>query len=173
MEKTGLRSCGCLLLKRQKGYLLLELLFSLLLGSAALLLLLRITSNTLGNMQRVREQLLLENARRHLVLQLEKTLSFETTQVKIKDNKISCISLTGNKKYLIYAEKQKLLQKTTTGAGSGVNPLSLEEVSVQDWQAKAVDSKQADISFKLCGSSQKLMVRQRVYCYNAEVIFDE
>lgn len=173
MEKIGLRSCGHLLLRRQKGYLLLELLFSLLLGSVALLLLLRLTSSTLANMQRVREQLLLENARRHLVMQLEKTLAFEATQVKITNNKISCISLAGNKKYLIYAEKQKLLQKTTTGAGSGVNPLSLEEVAVQEWQVEASGSKQADISFKLCGSSQQLVVRQRVYCYNAEVIFDE
>lgn len=173
MEKTGLRSCGCLALRRQKGYLLVELLFSLLLGSLALLLLVRLTSSTLVNIQRVREQLLLENARRHLVMQLEKTLAFEATQVKIKDNKISCLSLTGNKKYLIYAEKQKLLQKTTTGAGSGVNPLSLEEVGVQEWRVEALDGKQADISFKLCGASQKLLVRQRLYCYNAEVIFDE
>lgn len=83
------------------------------------------------------------------------------------------LSLRGSKKYLIYWDKQKLLQKTTTNTGSGVNPLSLEEVQVKEWQVQAVDSKRATLSFLLCSKSRSLRVKQQLYFYNAEVIGDE
>lgn len=173
MVKTSLHWCRQSRLKKQQGFLTLELLCSLLLGGVALLLLLRTTSSILAGMGRVREELLLENARRHITMQLEKTLAFDAAQVKISGNKISCVGLLGNKKYLIYWEKQKLLQKTTTGAGSGVNPLSLEEVQLKDWQVRAVGTKTAALSFVLCSQNSSLTVRQQLYCYNGEVFGDE
>ena len=136
-------------------------------------MLLQTTRGVLAGISKTREQLQLENARRHLTLQLEKTLGYDAVQITIKSNKISCVSLHGNKKYLIYWDKQKLLQRTTTNAGSGINPLSLEDIKLQSWNAKAVDAKQADISFVLCNKTTRLAVRQRIYCYNAEVISDE
>ena len=132
MAKISLHLYRQFWLSKQKGFLALELLCSLMLCSVALLVLLRTTSSTIAGMGRVRDALLLENARRNITMQLEKTLAFDAAQVKISGNKISCVGLLGSKKYLIYWEKQKLLQKTTTGAGSGVNPLSLEEVQLKD-----------------------------------------
>ena len=173
MEKINLRCLNRSRLRRQNGYLLLELLCSLFLGGVAIMVLLQTTGGALAGISRTREQLQLEEARRHLTLQLEKTLGYDAVQITIKSNKISCVSLHGNKKYLIYWEKQKLLQRTTTNAGSGVNPLSLEDIKLQSWQAEAVDSKQADISFVLCSKTKQLAVRQQIYCYNAEVIGDE
>ena len=153
--------------------MLLELLFSLLLVGVGLIVLLQTTRGVLAGISKTREQLQLENARRQLTLQLEKTLGYDAVQITIKSNKISCVSLHGNKKYLIYWDKQKLLQRTTTNAGSGVNPLSLEDIKLQSWKAEAADAKQADISFVLCNKTTQLAVRQRIYCYNAEVIGDE
>lgn len=173
MEKIGLRWWRRSRLRKQNGYLLLELLCSLFFGGAALLVLLRTMSGMLAGISQLREELLLESARRHLTTQLERTLALDTTQVTIRGNKISCISLRGSKKYLIYWEKQKLLLKTTTNTGSGVNPLSLEEVQVKDWQARAVDSKKAIISFSLNSKNKSLSVRQQLYLYNAEVMGDE
>lgn len=173
LAQTGLRFCRQSRRQKQRGYLALELLFSLLLGSTALIVLLGTLGSTLAGLSRMREELLLENARRHITLQLEKTVAFGSTQVVIKGNKISCVSLTGNKKLLIYQEKQKLLQKTTTGSGTGVNPLSLEDVQVRDWQAKARGEKQAAVTFRLCGQARELQVTQELYCYNGEVIGDE
>lgn len=135
--------------------------------------LLQTTGRAIAGSSRLREQLQLENARRHIMLQLEKTLGYDTIQVTIRGNKISCVSLHGNKKYLIYWEKQKLLQRTTTNAGSGVNPLSLEEIQMQSWLVEAIDSKQLVISFVLGNKTRQQAVRQRIYCYNAEVIGDE
>lgn len=173
MEKISLLCSRRSRLRRQSGYLLLELFFSLLLCGVALVALLKTTGGALAGISRTREQLQLEEARRHLTLQLEKTLGYDAVQITIKSNKISCVSLHGNKKYLIYWEKQKVLQKTTTNAGSGVNPLSLENIQLQSWKAEASGAKQADISFVLCNKTTQLPVRQRIYCYNAEVIGDE
>lgn len=173
MEKISLHCLRRSRLRRQNGYLLLELLFSLLLGSLALVALVQTTGGVLAGISRTHEQVQLENSRRHLTLQLEKILGYDAVQVTIKSNKISCVSLHGNKKYLIYWDKQKLLQKTTTNAGSGVNPLSLENIQLQSWKAEASGTKQADISFVLCNKTTQLPVRQRIYCYNAEVIGDE
>lgn len=169
MMATSLRLLRLLRSKKQSGYLLLELLCSLLLGSAAVLILLLATRGGVASLQRLHAQLLLENARRHITLQLEKTLAFDATKVTISGQKISCVSLQGNKKYLIYWEKQKLLQKTTTGAGSGVNPLSLEEVQVKDWQVEPLGARDAALSFTLASGAQSLAVRQRLHFYNVEV----
>ena len=136
-------------------------------------MLLRTTSGGVESLVRVREQLLLENARRHIMMQLEKTLTLDAVKIVIREQKINCLSLHGNKKYLIYCEKQKLLQKTTTGTGSGVNPLSLEEVQVKDWRAEALAGRDAVVSFTLSRGRQKLAVRQRLHCYNAEVVSDD
>lgn len=173
MVPISLRLCKHSRLRRQRGLLTLELLFSLLLGSVALLVLLRTTSSTLSGMSRIREELLLENARRHITMQLEKNIAFGATQVTVKGNKISSICLTGNKKQVVYQEKQKLLQRTTTAVGSGVNPLSLEEVQLRDWQAEALDNKRLALSFRLVRNARELQVRQTLYCYNAEVTGDE
>ena len=54
-----------------------------------------------------------------------------------------------------------------------MNPLSLEEVQVKDWQAEALTGREAVISFTLSRGRQKLAVRQRLHCYNAEVVSDE
>lgn len=137
------------------------------------MVLLQTTRGVLASISKTREQLQLENARRHLAMQLEKTLSYDAVQITIKSNKISCVSLHGNKKYLIYWEKQKLLQKTTTNVGSGVNPISLEDIQLRSWQVEAVDAKQIVISFLLGNKTTQLPVRQRIYCYNAEVSGDE
>lgn len=136
-------------------------------------MLLRTISGGVESLLRLREQLLLENARRHITLQLEKILTLDATKITIRNQKISCVSLHGNKKYLIYCEKQKLLQKTTTGTGSGVNPLSLEEVQVKSWRAEALTSRDAVVSFTLSRGKQKVAVRQRLHCYNVEVGSDE
>ena len=170
---TGLRLFGRLRLRKQRGYLLLEVLCSLLLAAAALLMLLRTTRGGVESLVRVREQLLLENARRHITLQLEKTLTLDAVKITIRGQKINCVSLHGNKRYLIYCEKQKLLQKTTTGTGSGVNPLSLEEVEVKNWRAEALTGKDAVVSFTLSRGRESAAVRQRLHCYNAEVVSDE
>ena len=136
-------------------------------------MLLRTTSGGVESLVRVREQLLLENARRHITLQLEKTLTLDVVKITIRGQKINCVSLHGNKSYLIYCEKQKVLQKTTTGTGSGVNPLSLEEVQVRDWRTEALTSKEAVVSFTLTGGRQQLAVRQVLHCYNAEVVSND
>ena len=68
---TGLRLSERLRLRKQSGYLLLEVLCSLLLAAAALLVLLRTNSGGVESLVRVREQLLLENASRHIIMQLE------------------------------------------------------------------------------------------------------
>ena len=170
---TGLRLSERSQLRKQSGYLLLEVLCSLQLAAAALLVLLRTTSGGVESLVRVREQLLLENARRHITWQLEKTLALDAVKITIQGQKIKCVSLLGNKSYLIYCEKQKLLQKTTTGTGSGVNPLSLEEVQVRDWRVEALTGRDAVVSFTLSRGRQKLAVRQRLHCYNAEVVSNE
>lgn len=137
------------------------------------MVLLQTLFSTVTGLGRIQEELLLENARRHLTTQLERTLSFDTTQVTIRGNKISCVSLRGNKKYLIYWEKQKLLMKTTTNTGSGVNPLSLEEVQVKEWQVQAVGRHKAVLNYLLCTKNKKLRISQQLHCYNAEVVGDE
>ena len=103
-------------------------------------------------------------------MQLEKTLGYEAVQLSVQGGgRISCKTLNGNKRLLLYCDKNVLYQKTTTGEGSGINPLSLEETKLTGWQVARVADDKLRVSFTLTSGRQSLAVTQLIICYNARV----
>ena len=72
---------------------------------------------------RLQDELQLQEARRHILAQLEKTVCYDAQSVRLQaDGKISCRMLEGCKQVTVYSDKQGVYQRTRTryGCESGV-----------------------------------------------------
>lgn len=166
MNRAYLTCCG-LKNHRQKGFILLELLLSFLAVGLLLLLLTTALQRTFSTFTQLEARLRLAQGRRHVLMQLEKTLGYDVVHFALEEgNKISCQTLNGNKRLLIYCDKNVLYQKTMTGDGSGINPLSLEETKMTDWCVVPVAADKLRISFTLTSAQHSLKVVQLICCYN-------
>lgn len=166
MNRAASTCCG-LRSRKQRGFILLELLLSFLAAGVLLLLLTTTLQRTFFTLTQLEAKLRLAQGRRHVLMQLEKTLAYDVVQFKLEDgHKINCQTLNGNKHLLIYCDKNVLYQKTTTGDGSGINPLSLEETKLTDWCVVPIAADKLRISFTLTSAQQSLKVVQLIYCYN-------
>lgn len=161
--------CGRHKSGKAAGYLLLDALLAVLAAAALLGFAVKATSDLGISLKTIQEQIRLQEARRHILAQLEKTLAYDATKIVLENNKINCVSLTGNKKLVIYNDKKALYQRTTTGEGTGVNPLSLEDVGVNNLQAAALDAHRLCLSFTLQVNERRRNVVQVIYCYNARI----
>lgn len=164
------RSLICCWQKNKQGFILLELLLALVLAGVLLLAVTSFLERSFTSLKVLEQGIRLQEGRRHILVQLEKTLGYDAMQFYIDAaEKLNCRTINGNKKLLLYCEKGVLYQKTTTGDGSGINPLSLEETKVSNWQVKPVSSKKLRLSFTLTSGQRSLDVVQFIDCQNARV----
>ncbi len=169
MNKQHL-TCGKHWQNKEDGYLLLETLLAFMVAAVLLGFVVQAVSSFSIGLQAADEQIKLQEARRHILAQLEKTLAYDATKISLTDgNKINVVGLTGNKKISIYNDKNALYQRTTTGEGAGVNPLSLENVKVHSFLVQALDERRLHICFTLSVHEREQKIEQVIYCYNARV----
>lgn len=156
---------------KQRGFMLVELLLALAATGMLLVLVTTSLQRSCGVISRLEDNIRLQEGRRHILQQLEKTLGYDVLQLAVLDNaRLSCKTLNGNKRLLIYCDKNVLYQKTTTGDGSGINPLSLEETKLVRWLVEPVAADRIRISFTLQSGQHQLEVKQLFCCYNARFL---
>ena len=69
---------------------------------------------------RLQDELQLQEARRHILAQLEKIVCYDAQSVRLQtDGKISCRMLEGCKQVTVYSDKQGIYQRTRTNKGHG------------------------------------------------------
>ena len=171
MARSGLRlSVRC---RRQRGYLLLELLLGLLLAVVLVTLVFKATGTVGRSFGRLQDELQLQEARRHILAQLEKIVCYDAQSVRLQtDGKISCRMLEGCKQVTVYSDKQGIYQRTRTNKGTGVNPVSLEEVGVFGWQVRRCSPQMLCVSFDLYRNGRSMRVTQYFICYSARITDD-
>ena len=105
--------------------------------------------------------------------QLEKTVCYDAQSVRLQaDGKISCSMLEGCKQVTVYSDKQGIYQRTRTNKGTGVNPVSLEEVGVFGWQVRRCSPQMLCVSFDLYRNGRSMRVTQYLICYSARITDD-
>ncbi len=155
---------------RQRGFILVDLLLALAVAGVLLTAVISCVERACASLAQLEDDIRLTEGRRHILTQLEKTLGYDVVQLTVsEDARLSCITITANKKLVIYCDKNVLYQKTTTGEGSGINPLSLEETKLTNWQVKPAAGNRLRVSFTLSSAKHKLDVVQFITCYNARV----
>lgn len=155
----------------ERGFALVELLLALAAAGVLLTLVTLSLQRSYVVINRLEDNIRLREGRRHILQQLEKTLGYDVLKLEVLDNtRLSCKTLNGNKRLVIYCDKNVLYQKTTTGEGSGINPLSLEETKLVSWLVEPVGAGRVRISFTLLSGKQQLEVKQLLCCYNARFL---
>ena len=160
----------------QKGFLLMEYVFSLAAGAVLAAFVCTGLGRTALSWQRLQEQLALQQAGGYMQSLLERHLGYNATAVRIKSTgELELDTIMGNKKLLLYCRNGGLYLQTTTGNGKGTNPLFIAGVEVSQWQAAKLSDNSLRISFTLAnaqGSGRQRHWEQIYRCYNGEV-FDE
>ena len=160
----------------QKGFLLMEYVFSLAAGAVLAALVCTGLGRTALSWQRLQEQLALQQAGGYMQSLLERHLGYNATAIRIKSTgALELDTIMGNKKLLLYCRNGGLYLQTTTGNGKGTNPLFIAGVEVSQWQAAKLNDNSLRISFTLAntqGSGRQRHWEQIYRCYNGEV-FDE
>ena len=160
----------------QKGFLLMEYVFSLAAGAVLAAFVCTGLGRTALSWQRLQEQLALQQAGGYMQSLLERHLGYNATAVRIKSTgELELDTIMGNKKLLLYCRNGGLYLQTTTGNGKGTNPLFIAGVEVSQWQAAKLSDNSLRISFTLAntqGSGRQRHWEQIYRCYNGDV-FDE
>ena len=164
----------------QRGFLLLEYVFSLAAGAVLAALVCTGLGRTALSWQRLQEQLVLQQAGGYMQSLLERQLGYNATAVRIQSTgDLELDTIMGNKKLLLYCRNGGLYLQTTTGNGKGTNPLFMAGMEVSQWQATKLSGNSLRISFTLTNAQGGLRSKgaqrqweQIYYCYNGEV-FDE
>ena len=105
---------------------------------------------------------------------LEKQLAYNATGITITASGSICLNtITGNKKLVIYYRNGGLYLQTTTGNGTGTNPLFIEGIKVTAWQVQKISAQRLRISFALKGQNGERSFEQVLTCYNGEVSYGE
>ena len=74
-----------------------------------------------------------------------------------------------DKKIVIYYRNGGLYLQTTTGNGTGTNPLFIAGVQVKNWQVQRLAARSLRISFALQGQREERSFEQVLTCYNGEI----
>ena len=106
---------------------MLEVLLGLLLTVALATLVFRATGAIAYSFGRLQDELQLQEAKRHILTQLEKIICYDAQRViRLQENgQITCTMIDACKRVTIYSDKQGLYKRTRKNNGTGVNPVTM------------------------------------------------
>ena len=150
------------------------MLLGLLLAVVLATLVFRATGTSAHSFGRLQDELQLQEAKRHILTQLEKIICYDAQRViSLQENgQITCTMIDACKRVTIYSDKQGLYKRTRKNNGTGVNPVSLEGVVVTGWQIRRCSPQLLCISFNLSRNGRQLQVTHYLTCYNARIADD-
>ncbi|MGM9582986.1 MAG: hypothetical protein ACI3WU_04640 [Phascolarctobacterium sp.] len=154
----------------KRGVLLVDYVLSLAVGAILAAILCTGLGRTAISWQRLLGRLELAQAGRYMQGVLERQLAYNATAIKIRaDGSLELDTIDGNKKLLIYHSKGGLYVQTTTGNGTGTNPLFIAGVEVKAWEAERISDQRLRIKFSLQGERCEGSFSQLLTCCNGEV----
>lgn len=134
----------------------------------------RATGTSAHSFGRLQDELQLQEAKRHILTQLEKIICYDAQRViSLQENgQITCTMIDACKRVTIYSDKQGLYKRTRKNNGTGVNPVSLDGVVVTGWRIQRCSPQLLCISFNLSRNGRQLQVKRYLICYNARIVDD-
>lgn len=160
-------------LSRQQGYLLLELVLAFMIALLTITIAFNATASLRCTLAVLHDGWQLQEAERHIAVQLEKYLAYDARSINLQtDGKISYSGVQGNKQYTLYADSRGLYLRTRTGKGTGINPVSLSEVDVSDWQVQRWAEHVLKLSYTLSVNKTKQQIVHYFTCCNAVIADD-
>lgn len=151
--------------------MLLELQVSLFL--TVILLMLLVSCMRLGwqSWNTLSSEIELRDVSRYMFSRLEKDIGIAAVSVDVQKNGTVLELYTVENKQVIrfYCDKERLYRKVLTRAGSGVNPLYVNDIYVEQLRAERVDSRSLLVSYWLRAGTRREYFQSLIYCYNGVV----
>ena len=160
--------------KASQGFFLLELQLSLFLTMLMLTLLASGIGLGWQSWSRISADAELRDAGRYILNRIEKDISISSTAVRITGTaEKSCFDLQtveGKHVIQIYCDKKRLYRKILNISGSGVNPLYINKILVEQWTVEPLDTKSILVSFWLSYNNNREYFQRIVHCYNGVIV---
>lgn len=152
---------------------MLELVLAFMVALLTLTLAFNATASLRNTLSILHDGWQLQEAERHIAVQLEKALAYDAQSITLQSgSKISYSGVQGNKQYTLYADSKGLYLRTRTGKGTGINPVSLAEVDVSNWQVQRLAERQLKLSYTLSINKTERQVVHHFICCNAVIADD-
>lgn len=155
---------------KQRGFVLLEYVVSLAMGGLLAALVCTGLGRAALSWQHLVSQLELLQAGSYMQGVLERQLCYNATAVRLRaDGNLELDTIEANKRLVVYYRNKGLYLQTTTGIGTGTNPLFITGIDVDAWRVERVSERQLRIGFTLQGQDREQRFEQLVTCLNGEI----
>lgn len=152
---------------------MLELVLAFMVALLTLTLAFNATASLRLTLSTLHDGWQLQEAERHIAAQLEKALAYDAQSITLQSGtKISYSGVQGNKQYTLYSDSKGLYLRTRTGKGTGINPVSLAEVDVSNWQVQRLAGHLLRLSYTLAINKSERQVVHYFTCCNAVIADD-
>ena len=135
-----------------KGYLLTEACLALAVGAVAAAVLYNALLPISTSLKNLQSDLLLHRAARYSQSFIEQELLLHSAGVKIttgSNDKIICTETRGNRQVTFYRSGGALAREIKYNSTKGVNPLSLEEVTLESFKAEQLSAYKIKVTMQL------------------------
>lgn len=172
---AALYAVSCFLKNRNDKYRRGFLLAEMQLGLAASALLTMLVGNSLLFMlhtgKKVQTDIQLQESGRYMLGMLEKDIGYESASVALQQDgsAIKCRTTAGRKNFSFYREGHALYKSTSTGNGTGKNPLYLPDCAVTEWRVEKLHEKMLLVTLTLEKEGRQRTFQRLIYCVNGQV----
>lgn len=160
--------------RANKGFFLLELQLSLFLVLLLLALLANVTGLGWQGWSRITADAELRDTGRYILNRLEKDIGVSSVSVKLDGaagrKMLELQTLESKHVVHIYCDKKRLYRKILNLSGSGVNPLYINNVLIEEWKVEPVDTQCIIISFWLSYHNNRRYFQRLIYCHNGVIM---
>ena len=163
---------------KKEGYMLLELILSLLITFTLISMLCQVFNQLLPGLHRLSNKTSLYDVGHYMLVILEKNVTHDAQLVTVtKDSsgvdKLICQTIKGSLVYGFTCERQRLYKTIRKASSSGTNPLYVSDCAVKGWRLTPIDEQQLLVEITLQRAEAEATVSRLLYCINGRVQQDE
>lgn len=162
---------------RKRGFILLELVLSLLITVLLAVMLFRGLQLLLPSWTKVSQQTSLYNTGHYILSILDKNMGYDGLSINIsKDSKgmpkIICQTNNGNQSFSFTCENKRISKTITKGSSSGTNPLYTSNCLVEEWSLTKLSENKLLVELKLRQEKESCKLSRIITCMNGSITYE-
>lgn len=162
---------------KSQGFVLLELVLSLLVAVFLALMLLKGLQLLLPSWTKIIQQTSLYNTGHYILNILDKNIGYDAVSITISRDskgmpKILCQTTNGNQSFSFTCENKRIHKTITKGSSSGTNPLYTSSCLVEEWSINKLSNNQLLVELTLKQDKESCQLSRRITCLNGSIIHE-
>lgn len=162
---------------KTQGFVLLELVLSLLITVLLATMLLKGLQLLLPSWTKITQQTSIYNTGHYILNILEKNVGYDAVSITIgKDNKgmqkLFCQTTNGNQSFSFTCENKRIHKTITKGSSSGTNPLYTSSCLVEKWTLQKISNNKLLVELDLKQDRESCKLTRLITCLNGSVVYE-